>query len=336
MEAEEDDRALQRRIVEVFSDAARSGRPTDFTAEQIIDIIAIACESPDASGRPISHWTHEEIAQEAIARGVVKDISVHSVGRFLRACDLKPHQLRYWLQPRPRDWAQFDAAARLVSDLYAQALTLREQGVHLLCCDEKTGIQALERVSPTLHAIPGFVERQDAHYIRHGTRTITVNFEVATGRILAPTIAATRTEQDFVQHLERTLACDPKGEWIFVVDNLNTHVSASLVRFVAERCGLEIDLGRKGLRGILRSMATRAKFLSDPDHRIRFVYTPKRASWLNQIELWFSILSRRLLRRGNFVSVQHLSDRIRAFIEYFNRALAKPFKWTYRGRPLAA
>ena len=117
VEAEEDDRALQTRIVEVLSDAARSGRPTDFTAEQIIDIIAIACESPDASGRPISHWTHEEIAQEAIARGVVKDISVHSVGRFLRACDLKPHQLRYWLQPRPRDWAQFDAAARLVSDL---------------------------------------------------------------------------------------------------------------------------------------------------------------------------------------------------------------------------
>ena len=124
--------------------------------------------------------------------------------------------------------------------------------------------------------------------------------------------------------------------WIFIVDNLNTHVSASLVRFVADRCGLEVDLGRKGVRGILRSMATRAKFLSDPDHCIRFVYTPKRASWLNQIELWFSILSRRLLRRGNFVSVQHLSDRIHAFIEYFNRALAKPFKWTYRGRPLAA
>ena len=335
VEAEEDDRGLLSRIVEVLSDAPRSGRPSEFTPKQIIDIIAIACESPDASGRPISHWTHAEIAREAIARGVVKGISVHSVGRFLRECDLKPHQLRYWLQPRPQDWAQFDAAARLVSDLYAQALTLREQGVHLLCCDEKTGIQALERVSAIRYAIPGFVERQDAHYIRHGTRTITANFEVATGRILASTIAATRTEPDFVQHLERTLAPDPKGEWIFVVDNLNTHVSASLVRFVADRCGLKVDLGRKGVRGILRSMATRAKFLSDPDHRIRFVYTPKRASWLNQIELWFSILSRRLLRRGNFVSVQHLSDRIRAFIKYFNQTLAKPFKWTYRGRPLA-
>jgi transposase len=180
------------------------------------------------------------------------------------------------------------------------------------------------------------VERQDAHYRRHGTRTLTANFEVATGQILTPTVAARRTERDFVNHLARTVAPDPQGEWIFVVDNLNTHRSASLVRLVARHCRLALDLGRKGLRGILRSQATRSQFLSDPDHRIRFVYTPKRASWLNQIELWFSILRRCLLRRGNFVSVHHLSDHIHAFISYYNNTLAKPFKWTYRGRPLAA
>lgn len=337
VEAAEGDRALQTRICEVLSDAPRSGRPAEFTPEQILAIIAIACESVDDSSRPVSHWTQGEIAQEAIARGVVKNISVHSVGRFLRECDLKPHQIRYWLHPRPDDGEPFDASSRQVSQLYAQAAMLHDQGVHLVCCDEMTGIQALERVYPTLHPIPGFVERQDAHYIRHGTRTLTANFEVASGRILTPTVAARRTELDFVDHVARTVALDPEGAWVFVVDNLNTHVSASLVRFVARRCCRpDLELGRKGLCGILRSQATRAKFLSDPEHRIRFVYTPKRASWLNQIELWFSILRRRLLRRGNFVSVQHLSDRIHAFITYFNNTLAKPFKWTYRGRPLAA
>ena len=336
VEAQEGDRALQTRIAEVLGDAPRSGRPPEFTPEQILDIIAIACESADASSRPLSHWTQPEIAREAIARGVVKDISPHSVGRFLRACELKPHQIRYWLHPRPDDWEQFDASARQLSQLYAQAPGLHDQGVHLVCCDEMTGIQALERLYPTRHAIPGFVERQDAHYIRHGTRTLTANFEVATGQILTPTVAARRTEPDFVDHVARTVGLDPEGEWVFVVDNLNTHVSASLVRFVARRCGLDLDLGRKGVRGILRSQATRATFLRDPDHRLRFVYTPKRASWLNQIELWFSILGRRLLRRGNFVSVEHLRERLLAFIDYFNKTLAKPFQWTYRGRPLAA
>lgn len=336
VEAQEDDRGLQARILEVLADAPRRGRPPEFTPEQILEIIAIACESPEAAAGPLSHWTHEGIAREAIARGVVKDISRRSVGRFLGECDLKPHQVQYWLQPRPDDWEHFDACARQLCALYRQAPSLHQRGIHLVCCDEKTGIQALERASPTLDAIPGFAERQDAHYVRHGTRTVIGNLEVATGHILAPTVAATRTESDFVAHVEHTLALDPEGEWIFVVDNLNIHVSASLVRFVAQRCGLDLDLGRKGLYGILRSQATRAQFLSDADHRLRFVYTPKRASWLNQIELWFSILSRRLLRRGSFVSVHHLRDRILAFIEYFNQTLAKPFKWTYRGRPLAA
>jgi hypothetical protein len=223
-----------------------------------------------------------------------------------------------------------------VCTLYQQALRLHQQGVHLICCDEKTGMQALERLYPTKAAIPGFVERQEAHYVRHGTHNLIANFEVATGRILAPTMAPTRSEEEFAHHLLQTVASDLEGEWIFIVDNLNTHQSESRVHLVAVLCDLDQDLGKKGRSGILRSKASRAAFLADPGHRIRFVYTPKRASWLNQMELWFSILVRRLLKRASFASVDQLKERVLAFIEYFNRTLAKPFKWTYTGRALVA
>jgi transposase len=335
-EAQEDDRALSRRIVEALSDAPRSGRPPEFEPEQILEIIATACEDPQDSGLAVSHWTAKDLAQEAMARDIVKQISTRTVARFLGQCDLKPHRWRYWFIRRADHDEAFDAATREVSQVYAQAQSLHAQGVHVVCIDEKTGIQALERMAPALLPIPGFIERQDAHYIRHGTCTLIPTLEVATGQILAPTIGRTRTEADFVKHIEDTVALDPQAPWIMVVDNLNTHVSASLVRFVAKHCGLVVGLGKKGVRGILKSRSTRAEFLRDASHRIRFVFTPKRASWLNQAEIWFSILRRRLLRRGSFVSLEQLRERILAFIESFNAALAKPFKWTYQGRPLAA
>lgn len=229
---------------------------------------------------------------------------------------------------------QFRDDAISVCSLYQQAFSLHEQGVHLICCDEKTGMQALERAHPTKPAIPGYVERREEHYLRHGTQCLTANFEVATGRLLPPTLAATRTEEDFANHVLQTVAADLDGEWIFILDNLNTHNSESLVHLVAALCELEQDLGTKGRRGILRSKATRAAFLSDPTHRIRFVYTPKHTSWLNQIELWFSILGRRLLKRGSFTSVDDLKASVLAFIDYFNKTMAKPFNWTYTGRAL--
>ena len=220
-------------------------------------------------------------------------------------------------------------------EVYRQAPALHEQGVHVVSTDEKTGMQALERLHPTRPTKPGLIERWEFEYIRHGTLALIANFEVATGKVIAPSLGATRTEEDFANHLKRTLETDPEASWIFVVDQLNIHKSESLVRLIAERCEIDMDLGVKGESGILQSMATRAVFLTDATHRIRLVYTPKHTSWLNQVEIWFSILVRRLLKRASFPSVEALHERVLAFIAYFNATLAKPFKWTYKGRPLA-
>lgn len=208
--------------------------------------------------------------------------------------------------------------------------------------DEKTGIQALERAAPTKPMRPsvagqtGRAERQEYEYLRHGTQCLIANFEVATGKQIAPRIGQTRTEEDFVAHIAQTVATAPDEEWIFITDQLNTHQSESLVEWVAQATGLTDDLGEKGKSGILQSMSTRAEFLTDSEHRMRFVYTPKHCSWLNQVEMWFSLLVRRLLKRASFTSTDELRERILEFIEYFNGTLAKPFKWTYKGRPLMA
>jgi hypothetical protein len=198
-----------------------------------------------------------------------------------------------------------------------------------------TGIQALERSAPTQPMRPGHLERHEFEYVRHGTLSLIANFDVVTGQVVTPSLGPTRTEADFAAHIGRTIDTDPEGVWLFVVDQLNTHQSETLVRLVAQRCPLPEDLGEKGVAGVLQSMATRAAFLSDPSHRIQFVYVPKHTSWLNQVEIWFSILVRRVIKRGNFRSVEELRARILAFIAYFNQT-AKPFKWTYTGRPLVA
>jgi transposase len=228
----------------------------------------------------------------------------------------------------------FDREVRAVCECYAEALKLHEEGVHLISTDEKTSIQALERLHPSLPMRPSLIERQEHEYKRHGTRTLMANLEVATGRVIAPSIGQSRTNEDFASHIHKTIATDPDAGWVFVVDQLNIHQSEALVKVVGRELGIELELDRKGRLKNMKAMASRRTFLSDGSHRIRFVYTPKYTSWLNQIELWFSILSRKLLKRGSFASVEELHQRILEFIEYFNRALAKPFKWTYKGRPL--
>jgi hypothetical protein len=242
--------------------------------------------------------------------------------------------VRYWLTPTPDEELGPKVAA--INAVYREAPSRAEQGERTISTDELTGVQALERKHPSLPLVPGKVERREFEYVRHGTRSFILSRDVVSGEIVAPSCGPTRTEADFLAHVQGVVATDPAAtRWHFVTDNLNTHQSASLVEWVAEASGFTDDLGVKGESGVLRSQATRATFLTDPFHRIVFHYTPKHASWMNQIEIWLSILVRKLLQRGSFTSVADLATRVLAFIAYYNRTMAKPFRWTYQGKALA-
>lgn len=233
--------------------------------------------------------------------------------------------------------ANFDAKVADICTLYHEAPTLAEQGERVLSTDELTGVQALERAHPGLPMGQGKVERREFEYIRHGTTSFMITRDVVSGHIVAPTSGPTRTADDFLAHVRQVVATDPAAtRWHFVADNLNIHLSTPLVRYVAAVSGVTDDLGKPGSRGILRTRHTRAAFLANPRHTIVFHYTPKHASWMNQVEIWLSILTRKVLRRGSFTSIADLTTRVLAFIAYYNHTMAKPFKWTYQGKPLTA
>jgi transposase len=326
---------LRRAIEAVLGDEPRPGAPAKFTPEQVTQILAVACEPPEKSGRPITHWTAHELTDEVVQRGLVTSISPSQVSRYLREAALQPHKSRYWLNTTETDPARFEEQVKAVCETYLAAPEReRIEGTHTVCVDEMTGLQALQRNAPGKAMIAGKCELIEFEYERHGTLCLIGNFEVTSGELIRPTLGPTRTEVDFVRHIEQTVATDRDGSWVFVVDNLNIHCSESLVQTVAEACEIPTDLGKKGKSGVLKSVASRQAFLSESNHRVRFVYLPKHSSWLNQIEVIFGVIMRKVIRRGSFPSVEDLRTKLLDFVTYFNRVFAKPFRWTFTGRPM--
>ncbi len=294
-------------VAKRLADAPKPGAPPKFTPKQACRIIALAYQRPGESDRPVSHWSHRELADEILWRGIVESISPRHAGG-LQEAELKPHLIRYWLpaaaEESPEDRAQGIAD---MCRLYREAPARVATGERVLSIDEMTGVQALERAAPSLPLRAGKVERRAFEYIRDGTLSSMINFDVARGAVGRPSVGPTRTEADFHAHIRQTVESEPSvSRWHVVSDNLNTHCSETLVQSVAALSGVTDDLGIKEKCGTLKSIATRAAFLMGPAHKVVFHYPPKHAYWLKQVELWLSISVRQLLRRGNFTSVDDL------------------------------
>ena len=222
----------ERLAEQILSDSYRSGAPATYSAEQYTQIIALALMPPSDYNRPITQWTARELTDEVHLQKIAPGISQRQVQRFLDQADLKPHKSQYWLNPKIDNQEEYEQQAKEICDLYQQAKSPGTEAVHHISTDEKTSIQALERIADTKPMRPGQVEKIEFEYTRHGTLCLIPSFDVATGKIITHYLGDTRTEDDFSKHIEATVGIAPEDKWIFISDQLNTHKSETLVRRV--------------------------------------------------------------------------------------------------------
>lgn len=331
---------LRQEVNALLKDACRAGASHVYTSDQRSFIITIACQNPEDHGFELSHWNLSALRLAVIQIGIVEDISVASISRILKENEIQPHKIQYWLHSTEKadDPETYKAKVQAINAAYAQAKELAEAdgegGIRILSTDEMTGVQALEHKFPDKPPAPGMRAKQEFEYIRHGTVSVTAFLDVVTGTIEKPYLNSTRTETDFVNALDQVIQTDPEKCWVIIADNLNTHYSASLVEYIAGAIGYTDDIGKKGKYGILKDTKSRISFLTDPSHRIRFLFTPKHCSWMNQIEIWFGIVNRQLLKRKSYRSVNELVESFLNYVEQYNRLFAHPFNWKYKTTPL--
>lgn len=276
---------------EGLREAARPGRPRRISDAARLQLVALACEATESEGRATP--TLDEIRTKAMEQGIVAGLSRSHLHGILQKADLRPHKVRMWLHsPDP----QFREKVNDICDLYRKA----PKGAVVLSIDEKTGMQAIERKHLDRPPSPGRPRRQEFEYKRHGTQALIAALDVHSGQTLAA-CGDTRTQADLLAFMEKVAQAYPDQDVHVVWDNLNTHRSGTWEAFNERHGG-----------------------------RFKFHFTPKHASWVNQIELLFGIFSKRVLRNASHTSVVQLRRRTLAWFTERNEA-PRPFKWSFRG-----
>ena len=331
--------SLFSEIRRTLSDIHRSGRKPVFDPVARALVIGVACNTPQDHGFERSHWSLPVLRQAVLNKKIVPSISCPTIHRILKGEELKPHRNRYWLHSSEKEENPdtYRQKIREINSIYFSAAMVNQYGndsdLRIISTDEMTGIQALEHRYADKPCRPHQDAKTEFEYIRHGTTSLIGFFDVVTGKVIKPYLNKTRKADDFAEAMGALLDTDPDKYWVIVADNLNTHYSEQVVNLIADRCSIT-DLGEKGKSGPLKNLQSRINFLTDRTHRIRFAFTPKHCSWMNQIEIWFGIINRQLLKRKSFLSVSQLEQSILNFIDQYNSIFAKPFRWTYKTTPL--